>query len=110
MNPVLGMLTLVVVIAAWEIWSVLKDIRKALQVIAGDETALKVYEKTGVDYPGKLAAVAEKLDAVVGELDRIGGILGGMLASMPSPPREPEARSDWDKLRAQLGVKSPDAK
>jgi hypothetical protein len=118
------MLTLVVIIAAWEIWSVLKDIRKALQT----------EERVDALSAGALSAVGEKLDAVVGELDRIGnilarpgrepapgcgvvdqldrigGILGGMLASMPSPPREHEAWSDWDKLRAQLGVKNPDAK
>lgn len=82
-------LTVVMIIAAWEILSVLKDIRKALQAITED---------------GFLSASALvcRLDAVVGEQGRIGDILGGILADMPRRPREPYQpahRPDSDKFR-----------
>jgi hypothetical protein len=97
---VLWAMALVIVIAAYEIWRVLRDIRNSLQAITGDRYLPD----------GKLDALAGRLDAVVSELDRIGGILGGILASVPSPPSEPELRSDWDRLRRQLGVKNQDTK
>lgn len=85
-------LTIVVVIAAWEIWWVLRDIRKALRAIAGD----------GDLRLGKLDELTDKLDVVVGEQNRIGDILGGILSDMPHEPHEPyEAprRPDSDRFR-----------
>lgn len=93
MKDAVGFLTLVVMLAGIGIWSVLSDIRKALQEIVGDS-----------DLPdGKLDALVDKLDAVVREQNRIGDILGGILADMPREPREvyqPPHRPDSERFRA----------
>jgi hypothetical protein len=79
-------------IAAYEIWRVLRDICKALQTI--------VEYVNNPDW---------KLYGVVDALDRIGDILGGILADMPRPASEPQPRSDWDRLRASWGAKKSGA-
>ena len=40
------------------------------------------------------APTVNRLDEISGQLDRIGDILGGILASMPEPRLEPGPRSD----------------
>jgi hypothetical protein len=89
MNNMLALLAGVIAIAAYEIWRVLRDIRNALQTIT-----------ERVDSPDW------KLYGVADHLDRIGSILGGILADMPRPPSEAEPHSDWERLRSQLGGKS----
>lgn len=78
MDNVLWALTVVIGIAALEIWSVLKDIREALQAISGG-----IHLSDG------------KLDAVAGKLGGIDDYLGAIWADMPTPPPKPEPRPYW---------------
>lgn len=107
METMLTVLTLVAIIAAVEIWRVLRDIRNALQT------------RNGLAPGGRLSVLEEALlwakdiskalEAVVNELDRIGCILGSILADMPSPsppPRESRPLSKLDRLRAMTEEKS----
>ena len=93
MNGAIGLGLLAIVVFSAEMWSIqrgLGSIRKTLD---------------------DLGAVANgQLDCVARELDRVGGILGDIFASMPPSPPKAEPRSDWDRLRAQLGVEKPGSK
>jgi hypothetical protein len=104
METVLAVLTLVVIIAAEEIWRVLRDIRDALQARNGLTPGgqLSVLEETLL----WAKDISKAIESTANELGRIGDILGGILADMPSrSPSPQESRpvsnypSAWDRLR-----------
>jgi hypothetical protein len=73
----------------------LEDIKSALTEIQEE-----LQQQSSDASPG--LAPLNHLAEVSDHLERIGGILGGILASMPDPSRTAEPLSDWERLRASF--------